>query len=381
MAPSSAITIRKHFGKLRDPRMRRRRRHLLLPIIVMAICAVIADCDNWQDIGLFVHKRKAWFQRFLVLPNGVPSHDTFERVFRLLDPAAFGACFQSWIQSISAAVGLPHIAIDGKTLRRSFDRAAGLGPLHLVSAWATHQHLTLGQVAVDGKSNEITAIPKLLELLDLHGALVTIDAMGCQKEIAGRIVAGGGDYVLTVKDNQKRLLDDIQATVAQALDGELPAAVMDQHAKVEQGHGRLEKRSYVVIDCVEGIRDRACWPRLTTVGMCCSERTVDGGTTSEVRYFMGSRRMSAKRYGAVLRDHWRIENCLHWQLDLTFDEDASRVQERNAAENFAWLRRMALSLLKQNPSNMSVRRKRKAAAWDPDFLEEIVSGDTKIGNG
>jgi predicted transposase YbfD/YdcC len=381
MAPSSALTIRKHFGKLRDPRLRRRRRHLLLDIIVMAICAVIGDCDNWQDIGLFVQKRKTWFQRLLALPNGVPSHDTFERVFRLLDPAAFGACFQSWVRVVSAAVGLPHIAIDGKTLRRSFDRAAGLGPLHLVSAWATHQHLTLGQVAVDGTSNEITAIPKLLALLDLHGALVTIDAMGCQKEIAGQIIAGGGDYVLTAKDNQERLLDDIQTTVAQALDGELPAAVMDQHTTVEQGHGRVEKRSYVVIHHVEGIRDRASWPRLTAIGMCCSERTVDGQMTSEVRYFMGSRRMSAKRYGAVLRDHWRIENCLHWQLDLTFDEDASRVQQRHAAENFAWLRRMALSLLKQNPSKMSVRRKRKAAAWDPNFLEEIVRGDTKIGNG
>jgi predicted transposase YbfD/YdcC len=381
MAPSSALTIRKHFGKLRDPRLRRRRRHVLLDIIVMAICAVIGDCDNWQDIGLFAQKRQTWFQRFLALPNGVPSHDTFERVFRLLDPAAFGACFQSWVQAVSAAVGLPHIAIDGKTLRRSFDRAAGLGPLHLVSAWATRQHLTLGQVAVDGKSNEITAIPKLLALLDLHGALVTIDAMGCQKEIAGRIVAGGGDYVLTVKDNQERLLDDAQATVAQALDGELPAAVIDQHATTEQGHGRLEKRSYVVIHHVEGIRDRASWPGLTTVGMCCSERTVDGQTTAEVRYFMGSRRMSAKRYGAALRDHWRIENCLHWQLDLTFDEDASRLQERNAAENFAWLRRMALSLLKQNPTTMSVRRKRKAAAWDPNFLEEIVCGNTKLGNG
>jgi predicted transposase YbfD/YdcC len=381
MAVSSPASIKRHFGKLKDPRIRRRRRHGLLDIIVMAICAVIGDCDNWEDIGVFASKRQDWFRRFLALPNGVPSHDTFARVFSRLDPRAFGACFRSWIQAVSAAAGLPHIAIDGKTLRRSFARAAGLGPLHLVSAWATEQHLTLGQVAVDGKSNEITAIPKLLELLDLHGALVTIDAMGCQKEIAAKVVAGGGDYVLTVKDNQGHLLEDIQATVGQALDGALPIEQVSQHTTKGRGHGREEVRSYVVVYRVGGIRDRSLWPKLTAVGMCVSERTVDGQTSTEVRYFIGSRRMSAKRYGEVLRNHWCIENCLHWQLDMTFDEDASRIQQRNAAENFAWLRRMALSLLKQHPDQSSVRSKRKAAALDPAFLEEIARGTTKLGNG
>jgi predicted transposase YbfD/YdcC len=381
MAGRTAVSIQRHFTKLQDPRMRRRRRHELLDIIVMAICAVIADCDNWQDIGVFVSKRQDWFQRFLTLPNGVPSHDTFARVFGRLDPAAFGACFQSWVRAVSTALGVAHIAIDGKTLRRSHDHAAGLGPLHLVSAWATKQHLTLGQVAVDSKSNEITAIPKLLELLDLHGALVTIDAMGCQKEIAAKIVAGNGDYVLTVKENQEHLLEDIQATVEQALDGTLKTGRVQQHTTKERGHGREEVRSYVVIDQVTGIRDRPLWPKLAIVGMCYSERTVAGKTSTEVRYFIGSRRMSAQRYGEVLRNHWRVENCLHWQLDMTFDEDGSRIQERNAAENFAWLRRIALSLLKQHPSELSVRSKRKVAAMDPDFLEKVAWGTNKLGNG
>jgi predicted transposase YbfD/YdcC len=379
MAGPTGVSIKRHFRKLKDPRIHRRRRHELLNIVVMAICAVIADCDNWKDIGIFVKKRREWFERFLDLPNGVPSHDTIERVFSRLVPAAFGACFQSWIQALTDKLGLKHIAIDGKTLRRSFNRAADLGPLHLVSAWATQQHLTLGQVAVDKKSNEITAIPKLLELLDLNGALVTIDAMGCQKEIVAKIVAGGGDYVLTVKENQEHLLADIQATISKALDGALPVEQVDKHFTEERGHGREEKRSYVVVQCVETIRDRALWAKLTSVGMCFSERTVNGRTSSEVRYFIGSRRMPAKRYGAALRNHWGVENGLHWQLDMTFDEDASRIQERNAAQNFAWLRRMALSLLKQDSTKLSVRSKRKVAALDPDFLEEIVCGTNKLG--
>lgn len=381
MVVSSPASIKRHFGKLKDPRIRRRLRHELLDIIVIAICAVIADCDTWEDIGLFARKRQDWLGRFLTLPNGVPSADTFCRVFSRLAPEAFGACFQSWVRAVSTAVGLPHIAIDGKSLRRSADRAAGLGPLHLVSAWATQQHLTLGQVAVDSKSNEITAIPQLLALLDLQGALVTIDAMGCQKEIAAQIVAGGGDYVLTVKANQEHLLEDIQATVERALDGHLPTTQVEQYTTVERGHGRQEERSYVVIQNVEGIRDRPLWRQLTTVGMCCSERTVHGKTSTEVRYFIGSRRLSAKRYGQVLRNHWGIENNLHWQLDMTFDEDSSRICERNAAHHFAWLRRIALSLLKQNASKMSIRGKRKAAAMDLAFLEEIACGSVKLANG
>lgn len=375
---TSAVSIKRHFAGLRDPRVRRRRRHRLLDIIVIAICGVIADCDDWQDIEVFGQERAAWFKRFLSLRNGIPSHDTFERVFDRIDPRVFSVCLCRWIQAISEALGLAQIAIDGKTLRRSFDRSTELGPLHLVSAWATQQHLSLGQMAVDGKSNEITAIPRLLELLDLHGALVTIDAMGCQKEIAKKIVDGGGDYVMTVKENQEHLLDDIQTTVQKALDGELPDAIVNEHTTRERGHGREEERTYVVVQCVDGIRARRHWSKLKVVGMCSSERTSAGKTSTETRYFIGSRRMSAKRYGQALRHHWRIENCLHWQLDVTCGEDDSRICSRNAADNFAALRRGAISLLKQNCCKRSLRGKRKKAALNSNFLEEILHGSRAL---
>jgi predicted transposase YbfD/YdcC len=380
MAASSVGSIKKHFRKLWDSRVRGRTRHLLVDIVVMAICGVIADCDSWREIALFAQKRESWFKRFLKLPHGVPSHDTFERVFERLDPRLFQACWVSWVNEISDMVGLRHIAIDGKSLRHSFNRSAGLGMLHAVSAWATEQHLILGEVMTDAKSNEITAIPKLLELLDLHGALVTIDAMGCQKTIAKQIVKAGGDYVLTVKANQGHLLQDIQATVAKAVDGLLPAEQVQVYTtKVEDAHGRQEERSYTVIENVEGIREGEQWAKLTTVGMVLSERTVNGEASTEVRYFIGSRRMSARRYGKALRGHWGIENNLHWQLDVTFGEDKSGVYHRNAGENFAVMRRIALSLLKQNPSKESIGRKRKAAALDGDFLTEVVTGGIKEG--
>ena len=376
MAATRVGPIKKYFAQLPDPRVRGRTRHLLIDIVVLAVCGVIANCDDWPDIALFAHKRQAWFRRFLRLPNGVPSHDTFQRVFAQLDPCALERCCIHWLRAVAGLVGLGHIAIDGKTLCGS--ASSKLGPLHLVSAWATQAGLALGQVAVDGKSNEITAIPRLLELLDLHGALVTIDAMGCQREIARAIVDGGGDYVLTVKGNQEHLLADIQTTVEQALDGALPGGVVQTYTTTGYAHGRQEERSYVVIHHVEGIRDRAAWPELTTVGMCYSERTIAGKSTTEVRYFIGSRRMKVRKYARVLRDHWRIENNQHWQLDISFREDASRIQQRNAAENFALLRRMALGLLKQNPTKQSIARKRKGAALDPGFLEEILAGATNV---
>jgi len=369
-------SIKKHFGKLRDPRVRGRIRHPLIDIVVMALCGVIANCDDWHDIALFAEKRQKWFGRFLRLPNGIPSHDTFERVFAHLDPCALERCCIGWLRAVAGLLGLGHIAIDGKTLCGSAGKT--FGPLHLVSAWATQANLTLGQVAVDRKSNEITAIPRLLKLLDLHGALVTLDAMGCQKEITAAIVAGGGDYLVTVKANQERLLEDIQATVERALDGRLPAEVVQTYSTRVWAHGRQEERFYVVVHQVDAIRDRAAWQRLTSVGMCSSERTVDGETGTEVRYFIGSRRMGVRKYARALRDHWRIENNQHWHLDISFHDDASRIQQRNAAENFALLRRMALGLLKQNPQKQSIARKRKEAAIDPGFLEATLLGAHKV---
>jgi predicted transposase YbfD/YdcC len=369
-------SLKKHFRSLPDPRVVGRTRHRLFDIVVLAICAVIANCDDWPDVALFAKQRQSWFKRFLALPGGVPSHDTFERLFAALDPRAFERCCLGWLREVAELVGAGHIAIDGKTLCGS---AGGeLGPLHLVSAWATQAHLSLGQVAVDGQSNEITAIPKLLELLDLNGALVTIDAIGCQKEIAKQVVAGGGDYLLVVKGNQERLLSDIQETVARAVDGDLPAGVVRQSTTTEQGHGRQEERSCLVIHHLAGIRDRQGWPGLSAVGICRRERTVNGQTSSEVWYFIGSRRMGARRYAEALRNHWGIENNLHWQLDVSFREDASRVENRHGAANLALLRKMALSLLKQHPRKDSIARKRKAAALDPGFLAETLAGATKL---
>jgi predicted transposase YbfD/YdcC len=375
-ATPRAGSLRKHFRGLHDPRVVGRTRHRLFDVIVLALCGVISNCDDWPDIALFARKRQAWFRRFLELPGGIPSHDTFERVFAALDPRAFERCCLAWLREVAGLVGVEHIAIDGKTLRGS--AGSSLGPLHLVSAWATQANLTLAQVAVDGKSNEITAIPQLLELLDLSGALVTIDAIGCQKAIARQVVAGGGDYVLIVKGNQGHLLEDIQETVGRALDGELPGGVTRTHTAREQGHGREEERSCVVVQHVAGLRDRAAWPRLTTVGMCRRERTVNGQTSEEVCYFIGSRRLAARRYAQAIRGHWGIENNLHWQLDVSFHEDASRVENRHGAANIALMRKLALALLKQHPQKESIARKRKTAALDTAFLAEALAGAARV---
>jgi predicted transposase YbfD/YdcC len=367
------LSIHKYFRTLPDPRRRHRRLHQLQDIIAIALCAIIAGAQDWQEIETFGRKRRDWLKRFLELPNGIPSHDTFERVFNRISPPAFQARFRDWVRAVTEALRIRHVAIDGKTLRGS--GSAQLGPLHLVSAWATAQRLSLGQVAVDEKSNEITAIPALLELLDLQGALVTIDAMGCQKDIAAQIVARGGHYALTVKDNQPHLLEDIQETFAVALDTNCAGLEHDTYARRERGHGREEYRCYTVLYGTEGIRRREDWSGLTTIGMCYSERTVAGATTTEVRYFIGSKRAGAQYYGTGLRNHWGIENSLHWQLDVTFQEDRNRVCRRNAAENLALLRRLTLSLLQAHPAKLSVAKKRFAAALDPDFLEEILCGD------
>jgi predicted transposase YbfD/YdcC len=377
-AAPSVASIKTHFRRLIDPRVKGRTKHLLIDIVVLALCGVIANCDDWPDIALFAQQRESWFRRFLRLPGGIPSHDTLERVFAALDPRALEACCLAWLRAVAGLAGVEHIAIDGKSLRGS---AHGkLGALHVVSAWATKAHVSLGQVAVDGKGNEITAIPKLLDLLDLDGALVTIDAIGCQKSIAKKIIDRGGDYVLVAKANQERLLADIQATVERALEGELAPAQVRQCLTRERGHGREEERHCIVIEDVRGIRDRSLWPELRVVGMCRRERTIDGQTTTEVCYFIGSRRMAARRYLAALRDHWGIENNLHWQLDVSFHEDASRVENRHGAANLSLFRKLALSLLKQNPRQESIARKRKAAAVDPGYLAEILTGPTKLAD-
>jgi len=372
----SRLSLHKHIRRLHDPRLDRRKRHLLADILTIAVCAVLAGANTWPDIETFGRKRRVWLQRFLELPNGIPSHDTFERVFDRLQPQALQAALLSWLHEISAVLGVRHIAIDGKTLRHSGGGSSPLRYLHLVSAWAVEANLTLGQVATDEKSNEIEAIPRLLELLDVHGALVSIDAMGCQTVIAAKIVAGGGDYILTVKDNQEHLREDIEACFIHAYDNDFHGVRYETYETVEKGHGREEKRVYELIHEPEGIRGQEEWEKLSVIGKCYSERTVAGQTTSEMRYFIGSRRCGVKTYGAALRNHWRMENCLHWQLDVTFAEDASRIQKRQDAENFALLRRLALALLKRHPGKGSMRTKRYEATLDVAFLEEILKQES-----
>ena len=376
-----SVSVACYFRPLRDPRRNHLKKHLLIDIIVIALCAVICGAQDWQQVATFARERRMWLASFLGLPNGIPSHDTFERVFDRLDPQAFQTCFRRWIEVLAHSLGFKHIAIDGKTLRHSGNAPKGWKPLHLVSAWATECHLSLGQVAVDEKSNEITAIPRLLELLDIQGALVTIDAMGCQKEIAKQIVAGGGDYVLPVKDNQPHLLEDIQSCLAEAMETDAVGVQQDSYETQEQGHGRKEKRSYLIVTNPTGIRNQEAWANLQVAGMCYSEREVGGERTEEVHYFIGSRAMCAKQYAAALRGHWGIENNLHWQLDVVFGEDANRVQHRNGAENLALVRRLALVLLKKKSGKASIPCKRLAAALNTDFLEEILQAGRTLGNG
>jgi predicted transposase YbfD/YdcC len=374
---TKALAIKHYFRTLKDPRRRHRRLHRLLDIVVIAICAVLSGADNWQAIATFGERRHAWLKRFLALPHGIPSHDTFERVFDRLDPRAFQTCFRAWITALCAHLEMPHIAIDGKTLRHS--GAGDLGPLHVVSAWATANHLVLGQEAVAEKSNEITAIPRLLEVLDVEGALLTIDAMGCQTDIARRIVDKGGDYVLAVKENQPTLSADIQQVFEKVLTHDDTPLEHRCTQTQERGHGRTEHREYHVVSVPEDFAERHTdWEGLRSLGMVISERQVgDQEPTCEVRFFISSLKPRVRTFAQAVRGHWGIENSLHWHMDISFREDSSRVSKRHGAENLALLRRLALGLLKRHPAKKSIACKRLAAALDTGFLEEILQASGK----
>jgi predicted transposase YbfD/YdcC len=362
-----------HFRDLPDPRRGPLCEHDLLDIIAIAICAAICGQQAWTDIELYGETHHDWLKTCLRLPNGIPAHDTFRYVFTRLDPVAFQRCFASWIAALSVVTGLQHIAIDGKSARGSQDRAHGKAALHLVSAWATQNHLTLGQVAVDAKSNEITAIPRLLELLDLCGAVVTIDALGCQKDIASQLRSRGADYVLAVKDNQPRLLQDIQETLAEHFE-HAPADDPCRYRTTDSGHGRQEVRTVTLVTDLSRIRDRELWADLRGVCMVLEERTVGGQTSTEVRYYLGSFPGTVQEYAAVIRGHWGIENTLHWVLDVVFREDANRSRADHGAENLAWLRRMAVSLLKNDTTcKRSLRQKSIKALCDHEFLLQLLS--------
>jgi predicted transposase YbfD/YdcC len=371
---SPSFSVLRCFSTLKDPRIDRRKRHQLLDIIAIALCAVIAGADNWQQIEQFGRTRLAWLRTFLPLPNGIPSHDTFERLFARLSPAAFQRCLLSWLSGLARQLGARHFAIDGKVLRSSGSEVKGLGPLHLVSVWATDARLSLGQVAVDEGSNEIPAIPKLLELLDLKGALVTIDAIGCQTEIAEKIVAGGGHYLLVAKGNQENLQEDILATLEHAEETNYRGVSYDVFRKEEYAHGRRERRSYIVFYDLDRVRDREKWAGLQVVGVCHRESTEGSRASEELRCFIGSKKAGARYYGKGLRNHWKVESDLHWQLDVTFAEDDSRVQDRNAGQNLALVRRLALSLLQKHTGEGSMATKRYHATLDTSFLEEVLKG-------
>lgn len=357
-----------HFASLKDPRIERTKRHDLLEIIVIAICGIICGADSWVEIAEFGQAKATWLKQFLRLPNGIPSHDTFGRVFARLDPQAFQQCFLNWIRSLSQLTQGDIVAIDGKTLRRSFDRAAGQHALHLISAWACRNQLVLGQLKTDAHSNEITAIPQLLHLLDVAGCLVTIDAMGAQQQIAADLTTAGADHVLALKANHATAFEEVRLFLDDWALSHPPAETVDKD------HGRLEVRRYWLADDVDWCQDKAAWAGLGSFGMVESHRTLNGQTQTQRRYYLCS--LPAKdlgRFAHAVRSHWQIENTLHWSLDVTFHEDHSRVRKDHAPENLATLRRLALSLLKRETSRTGgIKVRRLRAACDNDYLAEVL---------
>jgi predicted transposase YbfD/YdcC len=370
MAASKFRSLVSHFESLEDPRLERTRKHSLLDIVALTICAVISGANSWVAVEKYGKAKLSWLQGFLPLPNGIPSHDTIGRFFAALCPEQFRACFASWVAEVAESVGLKQIAIDGKTQRGSHDRGEGKAALHLISAWAVGNHLILAQEAVDQKSNEITAIPKLLALLDLEGAFVTIDAMGCQRDIAEQIVEQKGDYLLTVKENQPTLYAGIERLEEAALANEYVEA---SHCSTEErSHGRQELRACWVLTDLEELQEQVNWPGLQSVVVVVRDRTVGERNSCEKHYYISSRKMSAEKFLQGVRGHWGIENSLHWVLDVVFDEDRSRVRTAHGPDNFGLLRRMAISMLKAEQSPGSIQVKRLMAGWDNRFMERIL---------
>ncbi|SRR5581483_11520705 len=364
-----------------DPRRQcQNLRHGLVDVLAIGFCGVLCGCDDFVEIEEFGNAKEDFFRRFLELTNGVPSHDTFRRVFQAVCPLSLQRCLIDWLKelrqtAVPAAAGDDVVAIDGKTLRRTGARRRGVGALHLVSAWATAHGLTLGQVAVDAKSNEITAIPELIALLDLKGCVVTIDAAGCQKDIAAKIVAKEGDYVLALKDNQPTLHAQVSDYFVAQFETDNAAGEVRRYRQVETGHGRSETRTTYVAAAPQGLAGAAAWAGLASlilvVRHCIDHAT--GKVTDEVRYFISSLPARAKRLAQAVRQHWGIENSLHWVLDVAFNEDRLRLRERNAIENLALLNRLAVSLLRQDKTiKAGVKCKRKRAGWDDGYLLQIL---------
>jgi predicted transposase YbfD/YdcC len=370
----SAARLQEHFAELSDPR-RSEVTYPLINVVVIALCAVICGSDDFVAIARWGQAKRDWLAKFLDLSAGIPSHDRFNAILGAIKPAEFEKCLLSWITALHAISDGQLVAIDGKTLRRSFDAANSKAAIHMVSAWATVNHVSLGQVVVDQKSNEITAIPKLLEILEISGALVTIDAMGCQTEIAQKIVAQDADYCLAVKGNQPTLHQGIMNFFEDHLEDEFARTQARRHATRERGHGRDAERTYVICPAPDDLPDRSRWAGLKAIGLAVGTTLRDGKECHEARYYILSRYVSGQRFAEAVREHWAIENRLHWQLDVTFQEDQCRIRKGHADANFSSLRRTALSLLKNEPTaKVGIKNKRLTAGWDDAYLEKVLRG-------
>ncbi len=359
-----------------DPRVRRKPRHLLTDILVISICGVLSGCDGCVEIAEYGRRKAEFLGTILELPHGIPSHDTFNRVLALLKPEALQKCLLGWLRSVRDEAEDSreerHIAIDGKSLRRTFDRAAGQSMLHLVSAWSTANGITLGQVAVDEKSNEITAIPHLLAIVDIRGATVTMDAMGNQKAIANAIIDGGGEYLLTVKGNQKKMQQILQETLAEHFESDAPPPRGTRYETHEVKHGREETREYVSLPAPASLK-KLGWSAVRSIGMVYSRTLRDGKVCEESRYYISSRRPNARKLATFSRRHWSIENNLHWVLDVSFHEDLCRLRTGHSPENLALLNRIAVSLLKADQTvKAGIACKRKTAGWDDNYLIQLL---------
>lgn len=367
-------SIHEYFKELPDPRKSNRTRHLLMDMLTIALCAIVGGAESFNDMELFGKMKKEWLQSFLELPGGIPSHDTFNRVFSMLDPASFNKCFIAWTQALAKKLdGV--LAIDGKTLRRSFSSASKKTALHIVSMWSAKNELVMGQICTEAKSNEITAVPKLLEMLDIRGCIVTIDAMGCQRETANKILEREADYVLALKGNQGNMFDAAKYLFDWEKQNDYRGVLHARYETIEKDHGRIEKREVHSIGNLEEIEEFRGWPGLKSVTMVVSTREVTGkAPTTERRCYLSSLTADAKKIGDAVRAHWGIENKLHWVLDVHFREDYARNRTDHSAENMAMMRHMALNLLKrEKTSKTSLRGKRLKASWNDDYILQLLA--------